>query len=260
MPKIMQIIKANPTEVRRVPDGEPSLMVAEFFYNTIQGEGVYTGHPAAFLRMQHCTMNCFWCDTASVWRQGNPYTLDELFDLMDKSNDGTKDVVSCLAEGQHLVLTGGSPLLQQDMLLQFIRAFGERYQFYPFIEIENECTIKPNPELIPYISCWNNSPKLSNSGNVRQLRYQPEILKKLSSFKNSWFKFVVRDEADWNEIQTAYLDPLLIKREQIILMPRGGSRAELEQNRPNVVEMAVKYNVRYSTREHVVLWDKMTGV
>jgi organic radical activating enzyme len=43
-------------------------------------------------------------------------------------------------------------------------------------------------------------------------------------------------------------------------MPLGGDREELEQNRETVIEMAIRYNVRYSTREHIVVWDKKTGI
>ena len=43
-------------------------------------------------------------------------------------------------------------------------------------------------------------------------------------------------------------------------MPLGGCREELYKNREYVVELAIRENVRYSSREHIVLWDKKTGV
>lgn len=252
---IKTLIASNPT-VRKdyPPRGTPFLQIAEFFYDTIQGEN-FVGYPSAFLRVQHCTMDCIWCDTNEVWRYGNPYSFDELFEIMDKS-----DIVEKFRAGQHLILTGGSPMKQQTRLGEFIVAFIDRYKFKPFIEIENECTIMPNDVTIGIVDLWNNSPKLSNSGNLDIVRYQPKIIKALSELDNAWFKFVVSTEEDWQEIQTDFLDKDLIGRDQIVLMPLGGSRKELHENRENVIKIAVRETVRYSTREHVELWDILTGV
>ncbi len=216
------------------------------------------GHPAAFLRLQGCTLNCMYCDTQEVWREGNPYTFDELFDLMEHT--GKPDLIDKLCNRQHLVLTGGSPMKQQLELINFIGSFIKVYGFKPFIEIENECTLLVNLSMAAYVDCWNNSPKLASSGNSRVARYKPNVLQQLSGFKNSCFKFVIECEEDWEEIQMDFLDPKLIKKKQIILMPEGADRIELEQHKEITVQMAIKHNVRYTTREHIVLWDKKTGI
>ena len=249
------LIEANPTTRRETKPGVDWLDVSEFFCDTIQGEGVGTGLPAAFLRLQGCTMNCVWCDTQSIHREGNPYTLDELFHLMDEA-----DLIRKFDEGQILVITGGSPLKQQDRLVKFFQTFLRYYDFYPYTEIENECSIMPIPDLAPYINRWNNSPKLSNSGNPDFLRYQPRILSIMGAMDNGYFKFVIYDEADWLEIKRDFLDPHLLDRTQIILMPRGSCRDEMELNRGKVVEIAIRENVRYSSREHIALWDRRTSV
>lgn len=247
-----QIIKSTIKEGKAVPDS-PFLRVSEFFYDTIQGEGVCTGHPATFLRLQNCTLNCTWCDTKEVWRKGNPYTIIELLDRIYVHRLDMK-----LKKGQHLVITGGSPLMQQKNLITFIKAFIRRFGFKPFIEIENEAVIIPDVELVSLIDCWNNSPKLASSGNNNA--YKPKVLKVLSRLPNSWFKFVVTCPEDWEEIQTKYIFTGLISKNQVILMPEGATIAELQKNREKVVEICVENNVRYSTREHVVIWDKKTGV
>ena len=248
------IIKSNPLiEKDFKPEGSDFLEVAEMFCDTIQGEN-HVGFPATFLRLKNCTLNCTWCDSASVWKFGNPYTFTELFELMEKF-----DVINKFRNGQHLVLTGGSPLKQQIPLFNFIRRFIDMYQFKPYIEIENECTLLPLL-IHTYIDCWNNSPKLSNSGNGIKARYKPKVLTTLSGYDNSWFKFVITCEEDWEEIQAQYLDTELIKKSQIVLMPEGETRKRVENNREKVLEIAIRENVRYTTREHVILWDKKTGV
>ena len=251
-----QLIKAFSIKETTSPGPKDDVLnVSEFFYDTIQGEGVYMGMPAAFLRLQNCTLSCTWCDTSEVWRHGNPYGFDELFDMIQKST-----LLEKLKNRQHLVLTGGSPLKQQMQLINFFTKFNRRFNFYPIVEIENECTLRPHPSLVQFISVWNNSPKLSNSGNSRKARYKPKILKELSTFQNSWFKFVVSCVEDWEEIKMDYLDTGLIWKDQIILMPEGATVDEINTIAPDIADMAVRYNVRYATREHIMLWNQATGV
>jgi len=156
----LSIIGANPKFSKQKNSAAFTnyLNVSEFFCDTIQGEGVHVGHPAAFLRLQGCTLNCSYCDTRSVWLKGNPYSIQELLGLMDQA-----DLPRKLFTGQHLVITGGSPLLQQKELEDFFAEFDRIYDFNPFVEIENECTLYPWASIPPYINTWNNSPKLSTS-------------------------------------------------------------------------------------------------
>ena len=132
--------------------------------------------------------------------------------------------------------------------------------FKPFIEVENECVLLPNANLIGIVNCWNNSPKLMNSNVDFENRYKPDVINYTSQLDNSWFKFVISNEADWNEIDVAFLMPELIKKCQIILMPQGATREELERNRETVISIAIENNVRYTSREHIILWNKKVGV
>lgn len=258
------IIKADPTEIWEKPkESKDYLNVSEFFYDTIQGEGVHTGVPSVFLRLQHCTLSCTWCDTKSVWRYGNPYTFDQLFKLIEDNG-----VIRRLKNGHHLVITGGSPLLQQDRLIRFLHLLRNKYfqgLFPPYIELENECVIKPTEHLIMHVNCWNNSPKLRNSGNPNDMRYNPEVIKFMNGLHSrfgtdSWFKFVVSHDSHWGEIEEDFIKPKLISRDKIILMPQGSDVRELEKNRGKVVNIAIEHGVRYCTRGHIVLWNKATGV
>lgn len=249
------LIAGNPTFKKDIPANDIFINVAEFFCDTIQGEGINIGAPAAFFRVQGCTQACIWCDTQEVWRFGNPYTVAEIFKIMEDA-----DLIRKFKEGQHLVFTGGSPLLQQKKLSFLIEKFIERYGFKPYIEIENESVLAPSYEMIEFVNCWNNSPKLENSFNVKDFRFQPSVLKQLSALSNSWFKFVVTSDVEWEEIEEDFLKTELIRKDQIILMPLGATQDELFANRDSVIEIAVRENVRYCTREQVVLWNKKTGV
>lgn len=239
--------------------GDEYLEVSEMFLS-IQGEGISTGIPSIFLRLQGCTLLCVFkggtiCDTTDVWKVGNPYLHDEIFDLFEKYG-----VIQKLSEGIHLVITGGSPLKQQTRVIKFLERFKERFGFLPFIEIENECVLPIYDDLRVLVSQWNNSPKLSNAGMKERVRYKPEIIKQTALIPNSWFKFVITDEEDWNEIQEYYLDTNLIRRDQVILMPEGDTQDILNERREIVADLAIKNNVRFSDRLHVTMWNKKTGV
>jgi 7-carboxy-7-deazaguanine synthase len=251
-----QIIKADPSLKRESIAKEiDQIKISEFFSKTIQGEGVSCGSPAAFLRLKDCTLNCVWCDTTEVWRSGNAYSVSELLELMEESG-----LIDDLTKGHHLVITGGSPLKQQNQLAVLLALFQIRFGFVPFIEVENEAVLLPNPSFSQFVSQWNNSPKLENSGMKKQLRYRPEVIAATAQIQNSWFKFVISKVADWEEIETDYLATKLIKRAQIILMPCGMTRQELNLTRELAAEIAIRENVLFSDRLHVTLWDKKTGV
>ncbi|MCD4599664.1 7-carboxy-7-deazaguanine synthase QueE, partial [Proteus mirabilis] len=38
-------------------------------FQTLQGEGVFTGVPALFVRLQGCPVGCSWCDTKHTWEK-----------------------------------------------------------------------------------------------------------------------------------------------------------------------------------------------
>lgn len=255
LPKVKQLIPAF-TKNPNSSDTKDALCVSEFFYDTIQGEGIYTGQPAVFLRLKGCTLNCTWCDTTEVWRQGSYWSYEQLFQLMKKN-----DVHKRLEDGHHLVITGGSPLMQQKELIDFLYSYDDYFGFHPFIEIENECVIKPLEDLLLIVECLNNSPKLENSGNSLIGRYKPDVIKATAVHDNSWFKFVISDPLkDFDEIKKNFIEPELIRREQIILMPNGSTKTAIEQNTPAVIELAIKYGVQFSTRLHILIWNNAVGV
>lgn len=70
--------------------------VAEIFHAP-QGEGLFMGRMATFIRLQGCTVGCSWCDTKYTWGRG-----------------GTRMTVAEIAPSvkyHHVVITGGEPTL-----------------------------------------------------------------------------------------------------------------------------------------------------
>ncbi|GAB4092636.1 7-carboxy-7-deazaguanine synthase QueE [Flaviaesturariibacter terrae] len=93
-----------------------SLPVMEHFY-TIQGEGLYQGKAAYFIRLGGCDVGCVWCDVKDSWdASAHPHkTTEELVAL-----------VSATA-APIVVITGGEPLLHPlDGLTVALRSAGFR--------------------------------------------------------------------------------------------------------------------------------------
>lgn len=72
----------------------------EQFY-TIQGEGVYAGHAAYFIRLGGCDVGCVWCDVKESW-DAAAHPLVEVEELA--SNAAASGAGIC-------VITGGEPAM-----------------------------------------------------------------------------------------------------------------------------------------------------
>ncbi|MPX90456.1 MULTISPECIES: 7-carboxy-7-deazaguanine synthase QueE [Salinivibrio] len=89
-------------------------------FETIQGEGTFTGVPSVFVRLQGCPVGCAWCDTKQTWETDEKDQKDKIF-IIDKSEDSpawcwldgnaiTADILSRY-HARHIVITGGEPCL-----------------------------------------------------------------------------------------------------------------------------------------------------
>lgn len=86
----------KPENLKNFSDPYP---VMEHFY-TIQGEGVYSGKAAYFIRLAGCDVGCVWCDVKESWTQGYPI-------------HSAKEMVNWVttAKANLVVVTGGEPLM-----------------------------------------------------------------------------------------------------------------------------------------------------
>lgn len=83
------------------------MKVIEIF-ESIQGEGPYSGNLVLFVRFAGCNLRCSWCDTKETWDSvGYEETVEEIVNDLDEFETFTK--VSCV------VLTGGEPGIQKDI-------------------------------------------------------------------------------------------------------------------------------------------------
>ena len=66
-------------------------------FESIQGEGIWTGIPSAFVRLQECNLRCHWCDTKETWS--------------GKAKNMTSAEILSNIHFDHVIITGGEPLL-----------------------------------------------------------------------------------------------------------------------------------------------------
>lgn len=90
-------------------------------FQTIQGEGLYTGLPAIFVRLQGCPVGCPWCDTRHTWVVdptckvpsskvlGCSKGLDRWAQMSPSDILDSFQFLSYTA--RHVVITGGEPCL-----------------------------------------------------------------------------------------------------------------------------------------------------
>jgi len=213
------------------------------------------GVPSIFIRLPGCNLMCggqgtqhdgelhngaTWrCDTVEVWMQSQKISTEVITKLSE------------LYPTAHIVITGGEPLLQTYALDKiFELTFGH------YIEIETNGTIKPSADQLEHVDQWNVSPKLSNSGNPKSLRYNIDTLNLLNDYETQ-FKFVVSGHDDIAEIQA---DFDFLNKNKIYLMPAGESQEQLSETKLFAAEQAMKHGYNFTTRLHIDLWNKKTGV
>jgi organic radical activating enzyme len=209
------------------------------------------------LRLGGCNILCqseSWiCDTIEVWRKSKAKEFEDVI--------GEEYERLLLNHDVHLVITGGEPLIHENMIVEFLKYFSKKYKWYPIVEIETNGTIAPSTQLLDWVDYLNVSPKLSNAGaqNSKEIRINEQALHLFSEEgQNTIFKFVIEKESDFDEVVTDYLPH--INKNQIVLMPAGSSQEELLRTRLLVAELCRKHQVRYSERLHVVIWNQKTGV
>lgn len=132
----IQHINHQPISKRDLrPDG---ILSVHSIFRTIQGEGPFCGHPAVFVRLQGCNLQCPGCDTEytnAAPRYKAPMDPETLLDdVMERAGNSNVELI---------VITGGEPFRQN--IGPFVnRALAQGYS----IQIETNGTLAPPKWLI----------------------------------------------------------------------------------------------------------------
>ena len=232
-------------KVSRMPSGEPEI------FHSIQGEGVSAGRPSVFLRLATCNLTCSWCDTKYTWDWQRYDRREQIVSLEASDVRRRLDAMSC----RHLVITGGEPMLQQTELGPLAGSLNAGGWS---IEVETNGTIAPNAEMAAAVSQWNVSPKTSNSGNVADRRETAGALRAFVELPEAWFKFVVAEPEDVDEV-AALVDRHRLPEGRVLLMPEGTTPEAVRERGEWIAEQCVRRGYRFTTRLHIVLWGDERG-
>lgn len=226
------------------------LRIAEIF-TSIQGEGQYAGTLSVFVRTTGCNLRCWFCDTPyTSWRPEGPQAAWQAIAERVLHEDV-----------RHVVLTGGEPLLQPDIvpLSEALRDAGR------FVTVETAGTVF-RPVAADLMSI---SPKLTNSQPLtptawrdrhRLAQENDPALRQLIRAAPYQLKFVVDEPDDLVEI-AGYLQRFPeIAAEHVWLMPQGITAEELSARTEWLSSWAAERGFHVSSRRQIELYGHRRGV
>ncbi|MBW8184798.1 7-carboxy-7-deazaguanine synthase QueE [Shewanella nanhaiensis] len=122
-------------------------------FETIQGEGFYTGVPAIFVRLQGCPVGCSWCDTKHTWElldvnKVQPEMVIQVDGTIGRWSElTTSELISFLKQKEftasHVVITGGEPCLHDlTVMTEELNAAGYSTQIETSGTYEVNCSDK----------------------------------------------------------------------------------------------------------------------
>ena len=252
---------------------------------SIQGEGLRTGRPTLFIRLNGCNLRCVFrnstgkvascCDTPYASFEGSAegkYTDDDVIKMFT-DNPQVKDVV----------ITGGEPLLNQASLEEFIKKLREVREFV--LTIETNGTFVPSDYLLEQVDLWSVSPKLASSTPTvkdgkkygvteAQCKYHSmhriniiALATILSEGHDCQLKFVYTGPEcieEINEIASEITDymtnhcmDVVNVNDYIMLMPEGITSKAIIGKSDEVVKVCIERGWTYTSRMHILIWGNV---
>lgn len=281
------------------------IKIAELFYS-IQGEGRYMGVPSVFLRTFGCNFKCAGfgmprgqssqevetiaaritefkdytelplvstgCDSYASW---DPRFKD-LSPMLD-SNAIVNRIMEILPhrrwQDEHLVITGGEPLLGWQRAYLDLLAHPSMNRLKE-ITFETNGTQKLTTEFASCLHTWMRhhendfhreitfsiSAKLPCSGEKWVDAIKPEIVAEYEEYGTAYLKFVIATEQDFVDAMQATAEYRATGfTGQVYLMPVGGVESVYALNNRAVANMAMRAGLRYSDRLQVPLFKNEWG-
>lgn len=262
--------------------------ISEIFFS-FQGEGLYTGVPAIFIRFFGCNLQCDFggkteaqdiqalddfvvptrgCDSGYAWQKemmhlSKEMTIDEIVaETVRLAPEGDNDLA--------IVYTGGEPMLQQEAIRSIQDALWAHSDFEArqlFHIIETNGTVRADEETNSRSFHYSISPKLKNVTNqikgINNLALSSLICGQHES--DFILKFVLDDNTmSWLELEevledleSKYMDDI---RNYVYIMPMG---ATAEQQSDDSVERiclrAIGLGYKVSLRTHVYVFANKVG-
>lgn len=208
-------------------------------FETLQGEGSFTGQPSIFIRLQGCPVGCSWCDTKHTW-EVKPQLQIPINDLLAQTEE-TEDWAELSVEAilslfkakafnaKHVVITGGEPCMYDlTPLCEALESNGYSTQ------IETSGTF----EISTSQNCWVTvSPKVNMRGGY-------QILAQAMARANE-IKHPVATEQHIDDLK-ALLSEFSVTDKQVYLQPISQKQRATEL----AIKACIENNWRLSVQVH----------
>lgn len=227
------------------------LQIAEI-YQSVQGEGEFTGTSSVFVRTTGCNLRCWFCDTPfTSWNpEGNSQTIEQVLSQVTELG------------AEHVVVTGGEPLLLPDIvpLTTELRSRGH------FVTLETAGTVFREADA----DLMSISPKLANSTpsadrsrtwsrRHEQLRHRPEVIRRLILETPYQLKFVIDVPTDVAQVEEWLVEFPEIDHGRVWLMPQATTENELAAKVDWVQQAAKSSGFQFTSRLHIEQFGNARG-
>jgi 7-carboxy-7-deazaguanine synthase len=206
------------------------MQVTEIF-RSIQGESTYAGLPCTFVRLTGCNLRCVWCDTEYSFYGGSKISLDQ---VMRKVHD---------FGGRLVEITGGEPLLQEEVYPLMDRLLGEGYTV--MLETSGERPIDRVPrEVIKIVDvkCPDSGEGDTFAvGNLEHLAPHDQI------------KFVIASRRDYEFARDFTRAHDLTGCAEAVIFSPAQNKVNLPQMAAWILEDGLE-KVRFGSQLHKVIW------
>jgi 7-carboxy-7-deazaguanine synthase len=250
---------------------------------TIQGEGKLAGMPSLFIRLAACNLRCMWyLPDGSLSKCDTPYSSFNTGKTITWESDQIINTISQnLGNITHVVITGGEPLLQKSTLKTLIPELKSKTGVH--ITIETNGTLfdaavaqqtnlvslspklqnsEPTPEKMKSSGIQPSGPFTFHASTRRNVEVIQQWIDHAHANGNDFqLKFVIGREEDETEIRNEFLSHLSSwQPSDILVMPLGASREQLNITTPLALQMAIANGWRYAPRLHIDLFGNISGV
>lgn len=209
------------------------MKISEIF-TTLQGEGLYQGYPALFIRTSGCTRACSFCDS-KYHTKGDVVENDAIVERINLLNP---DIV---------IFTGGEPLLQLSDMMYIILCSKQHTKFH----------LETNGDLIRTIEDYKTIANLFSYIAVSPKCI--EVARKID---------IMRSEIKLNDSSTDIKVVTDLRSVGMELLPYATTLLPLtvynkkkdEETRINVWNYCLEHKMHFSARLHVLLFGKKRGI
>lgn len=216
------------------------LLITEIFYS-LQGETSLIGVPFVFVRLTGCNLRCTYCDSAYAFKGGTRMSFEAVLAEIKKYKT------------EHVLLTGGEPLLQRGTLpfIQLLRENG--YQVS--IETHGEVSIEKVAPLARLVMDIKTPGSKMNRGyfkkNLPFLKKEDEI------------KFVITSDSDYEWAKQIVQSGTLPTKEILFspIIPSEGAPENVAGMNPKRLAEQIlsdQLPVRFQLQLHKLLWGNNT--